>query len=194
LDCKACTLTLTRVFARVTAQRARGKEESTLLDGIQNLMMPATASPPPPNFKATEPLLRVLRNELSWLSRAHPNILLVGDGMATAAALSELQSIYQLPVIVRNCGDLPLALPQTESANTLILHDVAALQPGEQQMLSDWLSSGNPRTQVVTTSPETLLPLVTSGAFLATLYYRLNVIYVDVTASSAAIEPAAEGS
>ena len=156
-------------------------------------MMPATASPPPPNFNSAEPLVRVLRNELSWLSRVHPNILLVGDGMATAAALSELQSVYRFPFIVRNCGGLPLALPPTESANTLILHDVAALLPGEQQMLSDWLSSENRRTQVVTTSPEALLPLVTSGAFLATLYYRLNVIYVDVTASSAAIEPAAEG-
>jgi len=156
-------------------------------------MMPATASPPPPNFNATEPLIRVLRNELSWLSRAHPNILLVGDGAATAAALSELQSIYQFPVIVRNCGDLPLVLPPTESANTLILHDVAALPPGEQQMLSDWLSSGNRRTQVVTTSAEALLPLVTTGAFLATLYYRLNVIYVDVTGAVAPIEPGADG-
>lgn len=156
-------------------------------------MMPATASPPRPNINSAEPLVRVLRNELSWLSRAHPNILLVGDGMATAAALSELQSIFQFPVIVRNCGGVPLILPETEAANTLILHDVAALPLGEQQMLSDWLSSGNRRTQVVTTSAEALFPLVASGAFLATLYYRLNVIYVDVTAFSAAIEPAAEG-
>ncbi len=152
-------------------------------------MMPATASPPQSNFNSAEPLVRVLRNELSWLSRAHPNILLVGNGTATAAALSELQSMYQFPVIVRKCGRLPLALPPTESANTLILHDVAALAPGEQQMLSDWLSSEHRRTQVVTTSSEALLPLVTSGAFLSTLYYRLNVVYVDVTASSAAIEP-----
>ena len=153
-------------------------------------MMPATASSPAPNFNSAEPLVRVLRNELSWPSCAHPNILLVGDGMATAAALNELQSTFQFPVIVRNCGGPPLALPQTEPANTLILHDVAALPPGEQQMLSDWLSSGNRRTQVVTTSAEALLPLVASGAFLAILYYRLNVIYIDVTASSASIEPA----
>lgn len=147
-------------------------------------MMPATASSPRPTINSAEPLVRVLRDELSWLSHAHPNILVVGDGIATAAALSELQSICQFPVVVRKCGHLPLALPPTESANTLILHDVAALPPGEQQMLSDWLSSEHRRTQVVTTSPEALLPLVTSGAFLATLYYRLNVVYVDVTASS----------
>ena len=129
-----------------------------------------------------------LREDWSWLSGVHPNILLVGDGTATDAALSDLQSTHQSPVIVRNCGGLPLILPPTESVNTLILLDIAALPPGEQQMLSDWLSRENRRTQVVTTSAETLLPLVTSGAFLATLYYRLNVIYVDVTASSAAID------
>ncbi len=155
-------------------------------------MMPATASPRP-NVNSTEPAVGVLRNELSWLSCAHPNILLVGDGMATDAALSVLQSTYQSPIVVRDCGNLPLVLPLTESAHTLILHDIAALPPGEQQMLSDWLSSEHPRTQIVTTSAEALLPLVTSGAFLATLYYRLNVIYVDVTAPSATIEPAAEG-
>ena len=155
-------------------------------------MMPATVSFPS-NINSAEPLVRVLRDELSWLSHVHPNILLVGDVMATAAALSELQSIYRFPVIVRNCGGPPLELPQTESANTLILHDVAALPPGEQQMLSDWLSSGNRRTQVVTTSAEALLPLVTTGAFLATLYYRLNVIYVDVTGAVAPIEPGADG-
>ena len=96
-------------------------------------MMPATASSPPPDFNSAEPLVRVLRNDLSWLSCAHPNILLVGDGMATAAALNELQSTYRFPVIVRNCGGPPLALPQTESANTLILHDVAALPPGSSR-------------------------------------------------------------
>ena len=156
-------------------------------------MMPATASPVPPSVNSIEPVVGVLREDWSWLSGAHPNILLVGDGTATDAALSDLLSTYQSPVIVRNCGGLPLVLPSTESVNTLILHDLAALLPGEQQMLSDWLSRENRRTQVVTTSSEALLPLVTSGAFPATLYYRLNVIYVDLTTSSARIEPVAEG-
>lgn len=154
-------------------------------------MMPAIASPSPSNVSSVEPIVSVLRSEWSWLSGVHPNVLLVGDRMATDAALSYLESTYQPPVIVRNCGDHPLVLPPIESVNTLILHDVAALLPGEQQMLIDWLSCENRRTQVVTTSPEALLPLVTSGAFLSMLYYRLNVIYVDVTKSPAQIEPAA---
>ena len=154
-------------------------------------MMPAIASPSPPNVSSVEPIVSVLRSEWSGLSDVHPNILLVGDRMATDAALSYLQSAYQPPVMVRHCGGHPLVLPPNESVNTLILHDVAALQPGEQQMLIDWLSGENRRTQVVTTSPEALLPLVASGAFLSMLYYRLNVIYVDLTNSPARIEPAA---
>jgi hypothetical protein len=156
-------------------------------------MMPVIASPVPPSVNSIEPVVGVLREDWSWLSGARPNILLVGDGTATDAALSDLESTYQSPVIVRNCGGLPLVLPPTESVNTLILHDVAALSPGEQQMLSDWLSPENRRTQVVTTSLEALLPLVTSGMFLATLYYRLNVVYVDLTVFSARIERIAEG-
>ncbi len=148
-------------------------------------MMPAIASPSPPNVSSVEPIVSVLRSEWSGLSDVHPNILLVGDRMATDAALSYLQSAYQPPVMVRHCGGHPLVLPPNESVNTLILHDVAALLPAEQQMLIDR------RTQVVTTSPEALLPLVASGAFLSMLYYRLNVIYVDLTNSPARIEPAA---
>jgi DNA-binding NtrC family response regulator len=93
---------------------------------------------------------------------------------------------------VWNCGRLPLALPSLELANTLILHDVASLSTGEQQTLSDWLSGESRRPQIVSTSREALYPLVTSGGFLASLYYRLNIIYVDVRASSATLEPDAE--
>ena len=154
-------------------------------------MMPATVSLPS-NVNSAEPLVAALRNELSWLSCVRPNILLVGDRLSGDAELRDLQTLYRDPVIVWHCGRLPLALPSLELANTLILHDVASLSIGEQQMLSDWLSGESRRPQVVSTSREALYPLVTSGGFLASLYYRLNVIYVDLRASSATLEPDAE--
>ena len=107
--------------------------------------------------------------------------------MASAAAVSDLRSSCKPPVIERHCGALPLILPSSGLVSTVILHDVAALSPVEQQMLSDWLGNGNGTTQVITTSAAPLFPLVKSGAFLATLYYRLNVIYVKATASVAAM-------
>ena len=57
-------------------------------------------------------------------------------------------------------------------------------------MLSDWVSSE--RIQIVTTSTVPLFPLVTRGAFLETLYYRLNVIYVELTRSPSEDELFAE--
>jgi len=36
------------------------------------------------------------------------------------------------------------------------------------------------QTQVVSTTPQPLLPLVQSGTFLARLYYRLNTVCVDL--------------
>jgi hypothetical protein len=126
-----------------------------------------------------EPLARALRKEWSSLCRVHPNILLVGDAMATREALSDLQPTLQLPFFICNYGRVPLTLPPSKSVRTLILHDVGPLSLGEQHMLSDWLSSE--RMQIVTTSTVPLFPLVTRGAFLETLYYRLNVIYVELT-------------
>ena len=156
--------------------------------------MPAHASLPLRDVNALEPLVGVPSDELSWLSRAHTNILVVGDEVATGAALSDLQSAYDGPLVEWSCGGLPLVLPPADSANTLILHGIASLLPAEQQMLSDWLSDAHGRTHVVATSTTSLLPLVASGAFLEILYYRLNIIYVDVTAPSSRIEPAAEDS
>jgi transcriptional regulator of aromatic amino acid metabolism len=46
--------------------------------------------------------------------------------------------------------------------------------------LYNWLDEAAGRTQVVCTTPERLLPRVQAGAFMAALYYRLNVLYVEV--------------
>lgn len=39
-------------------------------------------------------------------------------------------------------------------------------------------------TQIVSTTTSGLLPLVATGGFLEALYYRLNIICIDVTAPS----------
>jgi hypothetical protein len=91
--------------------------------------------------------------------------------------------MYQPPIVVWVCGVLQLRLPFSDSIGTLILHEVAALSPEEQQMLRDWLDSRRRRTQVITTSTVALFPLVTRGAFFEDLYYRLNVAYARVLPS-----------
>jgi transcriptional regulator of acetoin/glycerol metabolism len=63
----------------------------------------------------------------------------------------------------------------------MVLHDVGRLQPHEQLDLLAWLEQADGRTQVVSTSATPLLPRVQCGAFIDTLYYRLNTVCVDVT-------------
>jgi hypothetical protein len=116
----------------------------------------------------------------------------VGDRVATAAALCDLQATYRLPVVERRGGvSLSLTLPRPEAGGTLILHDVLAFSRGEQQMLSDWLGDAQGATQVITISAVALFPFVESGEFLSTLYYRLNVIYVEAGSADAAMERSA---
>ena len=146
--------------------------------------MDLAASPVPPHDNSIEPFAHVLSTERSWLSSAPLNVLLIGDKAATDAAVRDLQSAHQNSSVTWHCGGLPLVVPPSEPVSTVILHDAAVLSPGEQQMLSDWLSLETCRTRVVTTSSVPLFPLVESGAFMATLYYRLNVIYVEVPPSA----------
>lgn len=72
-----------------------------------------------------------------------------------------------------------LLLPR-HPAGTLILQGADMLTAPAQQQLFAWLDSDARSTRVLTTTPSPLFPLVESGAFLAALYYRLNMLLLLV--------------
>ena len=51
----------------------------------------------------------------------------------------------------------------------------------EQDALYRWLSAVNGRARIVSSASESLFPMVESGAFNDGLYYRLNVVTIDLT-------------
>jgi len=65
---------------------------------------------------------------------------------------------------------------------TLIVRDVTALTATDQQRLLRWLDRGE-RSQVLSTSAQSLFFLVEGGQFLPDLFYRLNVFRFDVATS-----------
>jgi transcriptional regulator of acetoin/glycerol metabolism len=69
-----------------------------------------------------------------------------------------------------------LQLPPDHRARTLILRDVDALTPEQQQQVLGWLQQDRADVQVVATSARPVWPLVESGHFDASLYYALNVV------------------
>jgi transcriptional regulator of acetoin/glycerol metabolism len=61
----------------------------------------------------------------------------------------------------------------------LILQDVDGLSAQEQSRLLTWIDA-NPDVQIVSTTEYRLFALVARGRFDAALYYRLNVILLNV--------------
>ena len=77
-----------------------------------------------------------------------------------------------------------LALPPVGHPGSLILTDVGDLTLAEQHRLVVWLNENANRTQVISTSRRPLISMVVGGDFLPTLYYRLNTVYIDLTAGA----------
>jgi DNA-binding NtrC family response regulator len=67
---------------------------------------------------------------------------------------------------------------------TLILREVGRLTPESRRRLMAWPDDARSRTQVIAINTDALWPQVKDGAFPEALYYRLNVIYIDLSNGS----------
>jgi Sigma-54 interaction domain len=101
-------------------------------------------------------------------------MLLEGAEATTEIVLRLLARYLREPVTWKRRG-APLGLPAGE-CGTLVLQNIAALDVHDQVRLRLWLDAPTHSTQVVSTTPYSLLHLVDSGLFDAGLYYRLNVV------------------
>ena len=122
-------------------------------------------------------------SEWRLLQETHPNVLVIGPSVVMDDALRALTGVCRHPVSVR----LPtnFGLPAASDSGTLILRDVERISVSDQSKLMAWLGHANGRAQVVSTSARAVWQNVESGAFLRALYYRLNVVYVDLAGRGA---------
>ena len=102
------------------------------------------------------------------------NILLEGPRASTDAVLRLLTPHLCGPV-ASNAFEV-----DAERPGSLVLQEVEALCGAEQDGLLGWLTDSGGRTQVVSTTTGSLFSLVARGLFDQTLYYRLNVILLQV--------------
>ncbi len=113
------------------------------------------------------------------------NLFTVGGDEATAQLVASLWAHLATPVVVRHRGE-PLRLPPTsQRVGTIVLYGVETLTSQEQHTLNEWLCARRGGTRVVSTASQSLLPLMEAGAFSDALYYRLNVVTLDLTATTA---------
>ena len=123
---------------------------------------------------ASAPLLAFsFRSTVEWRSPCH-NVLLEPS---TLAVLRLLEPRLPGPVIRMGRGS-PLQLPDGD-IGALILEEVSDLSGDDQARLLAWIDR-RCQTQVVSTTAHPLFPRVARGFFDASLYYRLNVIVVEL--------------
>ena len=126
-----------------------------------------------------------LSNVTALLRTARANALLVGAEAAVLDMLRALRPSCRQPVETCEAGSF-LAVSPPLRAGTLILRDVGSLTQEGQRRLMKWLDDTvHDRIQVITTNATGLWPQVRDGTFTEALYYRLNVIYIDLTDGAA---------
>jgi hypothetical protein len=121
------------------------------------------------------------RLELKMAALQRTNLMLAGAG-AVPVLLDMLGlELLNERVLSWHPGE-PLDLPSHRRVATFILHDVDQLTPADQQALLQWLDLAAGRIRVISTTEEPLWARVTRGEFDEALYYRLNVVYLDLGA------------
>jgi hypothetical protein len=125
------------------------------------------ASVPGKNWHAVLPQERLER-----LARQRPNILLIGPASFTRSALTQIEPLVTQPIVAWQPQETP-GVPEG-SYGTLLIHRLDLADADQQAQLCEWFDTRPCHIQVVSTSPAPLFEFVEQGAFLETLYYRLN--------------------
>lgn len=118
--------------------------------------------------------------DVAHLSRT--NTLVVGPDASVSDLLCSRWSTFEEPVMRRRSGERLRLPPSSEPVGTLLLEAVDTLTDYEQRALQDWLIVRNRATRVVSTTAASLLDMVDAGTFNDSLYYRLNVVRIDLDA------------
>jgi len=108
------------------------------------------------------------------------NLLIMGADDVVASFVTSLWPYLSPPHVVRRRGEQLPALPPSRPAGTILVYDVDTLTRREQDTLHRWMNAGNNGTRVVSTTTQSLLPVMETGAFNDDLYYRLNVLTFDL--------------
>ena len=123
-----------------------------------------------------------LQFDLKVARATRANLFLVGsDPLVSNVLRAVVPDLNQGAVIRRPGGQLQLP-PASSRPGTVVVRDVDTLTPDDQCGLLAWMDAVQHTTQVVSTTSAPLLMQVEMGAFNDTLYYRLNKIYIELSA------------
>jgi hypothetical protein len=108
------------------------------------------------------------------------NLLIVGPYAATTFAIAAIRSSLKDPVVTLRPG--AVNLPLADHDGSVVLRDVSGFTLTDQQRVLRWLSQNRRRARIISTVRHSMMAMLHTGMFLETLYYRLNVVYIDLAA------------
>jgi hypothetical protein len=108
------------------------------------------------------------------------NVLMVGPDEVTKSAVAAISPWLSDPGLTIRPDGLA-HLPAAERSGALILEDLCDFVMADQRRLADWLQENAGRARIISTSRQPLASMLSAGLFLEALYYRLNVIYIEMT-------------
>jgi hypothetical protein len=136
-----------------------------------------TSMPPVRDHRDVSPSVQ---RDLLVARTTRANTLLAGtDRLVTKLLPFAVPELTHAAIVWCKEGPLRL-LPSSMGVGTVVLRDVDALTREDQRRLCDWIDYRRSGIQVVSTTSASLLSLVEMRAFDDELYYRLNMIYIEL--------------
>ena len=119
---------------------------------------------------------------IGWKSviSSDANILVQGEEAEIQAYVTAVAPLSPPPVVM---VETPSAMLATIGKGSIILDNVARYTLEQQRELLTWLDTEGSGVKLISLSTERLFDLVECGQFLEVLYYRLNVILIDLLSS-----------
>jgi hypothetical protein len=122
-----------------------------------------------------------LHRDVALARATRSNVLVVGPDQAVSNALALIIVDVERAVVLDRASER-LRLPSpTRPIRTVIIRNIDALTDDEQRDLLEWLMVSKGLSRVIATTSRALVSMLDSNEFSPTLYYRLNVVYVDLS-------------
>jgi Sigma-54 interaction domain len=126
----------------------------------------------------------LVEHDLDIVRSFRANLLVIGPDWLVADVLRSAISDVTHSITMSAGDPRPLRLPVVPLPGcTLVLRDIDELDADGQAALFDWLGRANGEQQVVCTGSGLLPSLMTSGEFDPRLFYRLNIVCIDLSNS-----------
>lgn len=114
------------------------------------------------------------------VQQSRPNVLLIGPDADMDSAITSVAG--RAPGCIPDWSVAVAQTPPDLTPDTIVVRNVAGLDGGEQRRLHRWLDERVGSVRVIATAATPMYPMVERAEFLESLYYRLNVVCVELEA------------